>query len=390
MRLPFFQYLKGSKYERNASICLFLIGISFATATFTSFIYTPKSTTTDFKDFSKKFSIDTNKPIAEVHFRGEEEIQKDIELFEFDPNTASKEDLMKLGLSPRIANTIQNFRAKNGRFYQAEDLKKIYGFRDEDYERLEAFIKIEKEQTYSKNFQQKKNKQVKEKEVVAELFEFNPNEIGIEDFERLGFSTKLSKRIVKYRDKGGHFYKKEDLLKIYGFPEKRFEEIAKYIIIPKEEKSAFTAKSVYAKKIIAENKSNLPSTKININEATLEEWQQLRGIGPGYAKKIVSYRSKLGGFASIHQVAEIYHFPDSVFQKIKPFLIESEVLRKIKINEIGEDELKKHPYFNWKQAKAVYKYRRQHGDFKTLADLKKILGVFKPADWERIEPYLLF
>lgn len=345
-------------------------------------------TTADFKDLNNIFSTEKTEPIAARSFRSKKEQSQPTELFDFDPNTASKETLMQLGLSNRIASTIDNFRSKNGKFYQPEDLKKIYGFRDEDYQRLAPYIKIKGKKTAFKK--KDKHKQSTDNQKVAVLFKFNPNEANVEDFEKLGLSSKLSKRIVKYREKGGVFYKKEDLLKIYNFPEDRYEELADYIVLPKKENSSPIANSTYSKNDIPLNKANLLAVKVNLNKSTVEEFQQLRGIGPGYAKKIVAYRNKLGGFASVNQVAEIYNFPDSVFQKIKPFLIESEVLVKINVNEISEDDLKKHPYFNWKQAKALIKYRRQHGDFTDFADLKKILGIFKMKDWTRIEPYVAF
>ena len=47
-------------------------------------------------------------------------------LFPFNPNNATKEDLMRLGLSPKVATTFMHFREKGGRFFKKEDVKKIY------------------------------------------------------------------------------------------------------------------------------------------------------------------------------------------------------------------------------------------------------------------------
>lgn len=62
--------------------------------------------------------------------------------FPFDPNTASFKELTSLGLSKKVANTLINFRKKGGKFYKKTDLKKVYGLDEEDYDRLEGYIKI--------------------------------------------------------------------------------------------------------------------------------------------------------------------------------------------------------------------------------------------------------
>lgn len=390
MSLPTFKYLKGTKFERNASTLFLVVGILGVFLSLTSFISfeKPANDFSHLDEFSTDFLSKKEQPIAQANWRSSPSNNTNFQLFDFDPNTVSKEELMQLGLSNKIAKTIANFRAKNGKFYKPEDLQKIYGFRMEDYERLKDFIKIEGQ----KSFVKKKNKfkQKLDNQLVIKPFEFNPNEASVDDFRTLGLNKKLAQRIVNYRNKGGHFYKKEDLKKIYDFTEKLYSQLENYIVLPEQEKPKKYAQSTFVKKEYPNDKSTRPSVKIDINQSTAEDWQQLRGIGPGYAKKIVNFRDKLGGFASISQVGETYYFPDSVFQKVKPFLIESPILEKININQIEEEALKKHPYFSWKQAKAVIRYRKQHGNFENLADLQKVIGVFKSSDWTRIAPYLEF
>ncbi|MFT4761759.1 MAG: competence protein ComEA [Paraglaciecola sp.] len=390
MSLPTFKYLKGTKFERNASILFLSIGIIGILFYFSSFIYFKNSSVdfSPFDGFSTDFLSKKEAPIPQSSWRNSANKNRGIPLFDFDPNTVSKEELMRLGLSSKIANTIHNFRSKNGKFYKSEDLKKIYGFRAEDYERLKDYIKINLQKSYAKK--RGKSFQKTDNQIIIKPFDFNPNEASLQDFQRLGFTKKLAQRIVNYRNKGGHFYKKEDLKKIYDFTEDLYLQLENYIVLPQQEKVKKYAQSTYAKKDYANDKSSRPSVKIDINQSSAEDWQQLRGIGPGYAKKIMNFRDKLGGFVTLKQVSETYYFPDSVFQKIKPYLIKSPILKKIKINKIPEEELKKHPYFSWKQAKSLVRYRKQHGNFVNTEDLQKIIGVFKAEDWTRIAPYLEF
>lgn len=390
MSLPFYQYLKGTKFERNASTLFLIMGLFGIVLSLTSFVSfeKPANNFSHLDGFSTGFLSKTEQPIAQANWRGSTAENHFIQHFDFDPNTASKEEFIQLGLSKKIATTIHNFRAKNGKFYKPEDLQKIYGFRMEDYERLKDFVKISGQKPLAKK--ERKLNQKTDNQILTKPFKFNPNKASAEDFQQLGLPKKLAQRIINYRNKGGHFYKKEDLKKIYDFTEDLYSQLKDYIVLPKQEKVGNYAQSALVKKEYLSDKSNRPSIKIDINQSTVEDWQQLRGIGPGYAKKIVNFREKLGGFASINQVGETYYFPDSVFQKVKPFLVESPVLEKININQVEEEALKKHPYFSWKQAKAVVRYRKQHGDFKDLSDLKKIIGVFNASDWTKISPYLEF
>ena len=51
---------------------------------------------------------------------------------------------------------------------------------------------------------------------------------------------------------------------------------------------------------------------IDINTADSTAWVALNGIGPGFAKRIITYREKLGGFYQVDQLKEVYGL-DSVW-----------------------------------------------------------------------------
>ena len=61
----------------------------------------------------------------------------------FDPNTADSSTLVHLGLKPWQASNMLKYRAKNGRYRQAEDLKKLYGMTDSLYQTLFPYIQID-------------------------------------------------------------------------------------------------------------------------------------------------------------------------------------------------------------------------------------------------------
>ena len=115
----------------------------------------------------------------------------------------------------------------------------------------------------------------------------------------------------------------------------------------------------------------------------------MRGIGPAYAKRIITFREKLGGFSSVEQVAETYGLPDSTFQNIKSRLQPSPVLHKIAINTISVAELRAHPYLETRQATAIVSFREQHGAFHSVDDLRNIRAL-PAAVLEKLRPYLEF
>ncbi|HWB63518.1 MAG TPA: helix-hairpin-helix domain-containing protein [Chitinophagales bacterium] len=71
-------------------------------------------------------------------------------------------------------------------------------------------------------------KQWKQKE---EYFEFDPNKIGVPEWVRLGFSEKQAITIEHYKEKGGRFYRTEDLKKLYVMTDEHYEKLKPYVNI---------------------------------------------------------------------------------------------------------------------------------------------------------------
>jgi len=215
---------------------------------------------------------------------------------------------------------------------------------------------------------------------------FDPNTAREQELIQLGFSERVAKTILNYRNKGGVFYKKEDFKKVYGITESDYLMLEPFLSIEKIDKEY---KPITSKPSIITKKAEKAPLKIDINKASKEDWQTLRGIGPYYASKIVNFRDKLGGFSSIDQIGTTYGLKDSTFQIIKPFLVASPIVKKIKINRATWDELKEHPYIKGKQAGIIEKYRQNHGAFSNFESFKKVV-VFSEEELEQLRPYLDF
>jgi len=307
-------------------------------------------------------------------------------LFNFDPNTISKENLIKLGLSISIANTLDNFRKKGFKFRKKEDLKRVYGIKEADYQRLMPYIKITKpkQSPFPKTVKKKKKESIQKR---LTPFRFNPNEADKATLLSLGLSNKIVQTILNYRNSGAQFRKKEDLKKVYGLTENDYLILAPFIEIPKI--ISPIAKKTMISKTIPQNFSSAITIKIDINNSKVEDWKQLKGIGEITAKRIVNFRDKLGGFISINQLKTTYNVADSIIDNVAHQLILSPILNKIAINTISATDLSLHPYVKKKQAYLIVNYRTNHGKYTQLKDLAKVKAL-TPDFIERIAPYLSF
>jgi len=370
-------------------LCLLTIGFLVPF----SFPYFSNKKVIDFSEFEAEIASfkESQKEKPKTTYPQKEKVTNTLpaELFHFDPNTADKNTLAQLGLSEKNINTIINYRTKGGRFFKAADLQKIYGLSEANYLQLKDFVRIEQSNRAPKYSSQssEKNNLKPVSDLVPEYFPFDPNTVSREDLIRLGLSERVTNTMLNFRNKGGTFYKATDLKKVYGVSERVYAKLEPYIQLAQKDQqpkaiqaAQKTQKPTYQKKV---------QQPIDINTASPEDWQSLKGIGPYYAKKIVEHRTKLGGFVNIEQITETYNFPDSTFQNIKAYLKVSPVSKTLAINKISEKGLGNHPYLSYKQAKVIINYRNKHGRFTSFEDFKKV-KILKEKELNQLEPYLNF
>ncbi|HSQ43615.1 MAG TPA: helix-hairpin-helix domain-containing protein [Ginsengibacter sp.] len=248
-----------------------------------------------------------------------------------------------------------------------------------------------KEKMYAKNFDNEfnddrsLNEEKKYGTIKAETFYFDPNTASADDWKKLGVREKTIHTIYNYLSKGGRFYKPEDIKKIWGLSPTDAQRLIPYVSIKNNNKKYTFEKTEYPANKSFTAKSVLP---IDINIADTTALISLPGIGSKLAQRIIAFRNKLGGFYSVDQVAETYLLPDSTFQKIKPRLIAGRTpVKQININTASVDDMKSQSYLRYNLANAIYQYRQQHGDFKSVEEIKKIMLVTDEI-FNKVQPYL--
>lgn len=216
---------------------------------------------------------------------------------------------------------------------------------------------------------------------TVHYFEFNPNTITEKEWQQFGLSYKQAMSIVNYVKKGGKFYKPEDLKKMYTISPEKYEALLPYVSIPKMEHSESKPAFTYTKR---------EAVVIAINTADTLELDKIKGVGPAFARRIVKYRERLGGFYSKEQLFEVFGVDTTKYNEIKDQIkIDAEAIVKLNINTVEFDDLKRHPYLTFKQMNAIIQYRKQHGPYKSIADLGRVL-ILKPETIQKIAPYLSF
>ena len=178
------------------------------------------------------------------------------------------------------------------------------------------------------------------------LFTFDPNTIDSANAILLGIPVKQVNTLIHYREKGGRFYKKEDILKLYGLDPviahqlipfielKSAENLSKWGRYTRNDKgnkyeSNYDDAHKYKNNNYKENnygpwlkmKKAAISWTIDVNEADANEWHNKTKLPMNIVHQIINYKNHLGGFTHPLQLKKVYGLADTTFQNLRPHLL---------------------------------------------------------------------
>jgi competence protein ComEA len=205
----------------------------------------------------------------------------------FDPNTLSYEGFIDLGLAPKQVVSILKYRTKGGTFSKKEDFKKMYSISEAEYQVLEPYIQI-------KPLEKDKIQRTKP-ETVAIVDINTANEADLKRIKGIG--DYFAYQIIKYRNKLGGYFSKEQLLEVPKMDSAKFSEISPYVEVGN--------KVVY---------------KININTATFEQLKEHPYIGYNIALSLINYRDKHGSYPSVSDIKKSALITNKNYPKISYYL----------------------------------------------------------------------
>lgn len=227
---------------------------------------------------------------------------------------------------------------------------------------------------------------------VVETFPFDPNTADSTQLLRLGLQPWQVKNVYRYRNRGGVYREPDDFARLYGLTRGEFLRLKPYIrIAPEFQPAARFVAERSERTEVARDTVKYPvkiaeGEFVNLNTADTSHLKKVPGIGSYFARRIVTYRQRLGGFYSTAQLEEIEGFPH---EALKFFKTEGETLRKMNLNTMSYSQLRAHPYMNFYQVRDVLDFRRLHGSLRGVADLQ-LLKSFPPEALERLKPYITF
>lgn len=237
----------------------------------------------------------------------------------------------------------------------------------------------------------------------VELFPFNPNTATADELLRLGLKPWQVKNMMKYRSKGGVYRKPADFARLYGLTVEKFKQLEPYLRFTGDHRPASelfasensTASSASADEMTRKERDTLrypvkikadEFITIDMSELDTTTLRKVPGIGSYYARKIVDYGRQLGGFVSVEQLKEIDGFPEDA---LRYFSLGWTNIRKINLNKLTISQLRRHPYLNFYQARAIVDRRRLHGPLQSLDELR-LLPEFPEEAITRLAPYVEF
>jgi DNA uptake protein ComE-like DNA-binding protein len=244
--------------------------------------------------------------------------------------------------------------------------------------------------------------------VPLKLVPFNPNTADSLTLLGLGLRSYVVKNILNYRRKGGQFRKQSDFARIYGLDPSVFATLEPLIrletttrLIP-EKNSAIH--SLLPTELVGQKAEGItsrvePSTDVqptsipqsfDLNTADTTLLLQLKGVGSYTANRIARYRTQLGGFYSVSQLAEIKGlYPETLARLQSMVKIDPSHINTLDVNKASLEKLRAHPYLSFYQAKVIVELRKARGRLNAIDELKSFKE-FTSEDLERLKWYLSF
>ncbi|NNK81101.1 MAG: hypothetical protein HKO93_06360 [Flavobacteriales bacterium] len=238
------------------------------------------------------------------------------------------------------------------------------------------------------------NKYGKKEDPLPSPIYFDPNTLDSTGYVSLGFSPKQASSINRYFERGGRVNKVEDFKRIYVVNDFMFDRLKDYIRIESVTKVASSqdiSDNVESQEKESDEKTLDKPLVVDINNASSEELIALKGIGPIYSKRILSYRDLLGGYYTIDQLYEVYGLKDhtEIIDALRPSLtVDISSIEKIDINRADWKALVKHPYIDDKVANSIIKMRESHGLYRSVDEISESHLISEKL-LQKISPYLM-
>ena len=223
-------------------------------------------------------------------------------------------------------------------------------------------------------------------------FTFNPNMLPDSSWRKLGLTESQIRNIKNYESKGGKFYRKEDLRKIYTITDKEYALLEPFIVIPSygNQRIARATQVQTNTHVRSDSEAQISVNRepkmVELNSADSLQLIQLPMVGAWFSHRIIRYREILGGFVDKEQLLEVFGMDQERISAFEKFVeVDSGRIRPLAINFVDFKEVVRHPYFSYPFTKAIFNHRDRKGMIKDFDQLKALAPVT-----DTLSPYLVF
>lgn len=287
--------------------------------------------------------------------------------FYFNPNKVTDNQLKSLGFTNYQIKSFMGYRSKVKNFTTDTDLLKVYGIDSAFFAKLQGYIVLDSIITQS-SIKQSTPKDSKEDLVWVNFNKLEPSfwdENIISDSIRLKIAQMMAHN---------HIIKSLPMEKVQDYTD---EELYHWMVKNSKPRHKDTMEDL-----------NLPIETIELNTADTAQLCLLKGIGSKLSVRIINFRNSLGGFYHVLQLSDVYGISDELFDSLRNQVFVDEAhLQKIEPQNLSIEEISKHPYINYYQAKELKNLYRKNIK-PTAADIMQLKSI-SDNDWEKLKHYLI-
>jgi len=207
----------------------------------------------------------------------------------FNPNTYTLSDWINLGLSEKQSVVILKFTARG--IYTEEDLKRIFVIPEVLFELIRDSV------VYPERFQNTPNQESFKKQ-AKQITLINLNTADTTEFMKIyGIGAFYATQIIRYREKLGGYFTKEQLFEVWKMTPEAYDKIKDHVFISEKDVK-----------------------RININSVTIEELKVHPYLKWNQANSIIKMRIQRNGFKNIEEIKESVLIDSETYEKLFPYL----------------------------------------------------------------------
>ncbi len=263
------------------------------------------------KDSLKQLEKKQGPPKANMRSTKKEQKEDTFEIsyFPFNPNKISYRKWRKLGVSGKVAHTIENYLDQGGKFYEKADLKEIYGLSDQKYQQLKPCIRLPEQQEISAKSEEfgaissarESSKTNAKQDTTKKPEQVEKVEINDADSVQLiqvyGIGPVFATRILTYRADLGGFLNLGQLKEVYGIDGDYYDQLTDQLSVDSTKIKRLSVKDAEFKALLKHPYLSYPDVLA-----------------------IVRYRENQDDIGDLHDLVEHRIIPEKAFNQIKPYL----------------------------------------------------------------------